>query len=132
METGKVIKIDGEKVKVAFKRGAGCGSCKACSEGQNENEMEIIAYNDCGAKLNDTVAVSIETEFLLKATGIMYGIPLITMFIGFLLGNLVSQIVSFATGIIFLLITYYLIKKNESKFQNRNFTAKAVEIVHEA
>ncbi len=129
MEKGRVIKIDGEKVKVAFKRGAGCGSCKACSEGQNENEMEIVAYNDCNAKLNDIVEVSIETEFLLKATGIMYGIPLITMMIGFLIGNFVSQVVSFATGIAFLLITYYLIKKNESKFQNRNFTAKAVAVV---
>ncbi len=131
MEKGRVIKVDGEKVKVSFKRGAGCGSCKACSEGQNENEMEIIAYNDCDAQLNDFVAVSIETEFMLKATGIMYGIPLITMMIGFLLGNMVSQVVSFATGIIFLLITYYVIKKNESKFQNRNFTAKAVAIVDE-
>ncbi len=131
MEKGRVIKIDGEKVKVAFKRGAGCGSCKACSEGQNENEMEILAYNDCNAKLNDMVEVSIETEFMLKATGIMYGIPLITMIVGFLIGNLVSQGVSFATGIVFLLITYYVIKKNESRFQNRNFTAKAVAIVEE-
>ncbi len=129
MEKGRVIKVDGEKVKVSFKRGAGCGSCKACSEGQNENEMEIMAYNDCNAKLNDFVAVSIETEFMLKATGIMYGIPLITMMIGFLLGNFISQLVAFGTGIVFLIITYYVIKKNEHRFQNRNFTAKAVEIV---
>ncbi len=132
MERGKVIKVDGEKIRVSFKRGAGCGSCKACSEGQNENEMEITAYNDCNAKLNDIVEVNIETEFLLKATGIMYGIPLITMMIGFLIGNFVSQLVSFVTGVVFLLITYYIIKKNESKFQNRNFTAKAVTIVEEA
>ncbi len=129
MEKGRVIKVDGEKVRVSFKRGAGCGSCKACSEGQNENEMEIVAYNDCNAKLNDFVEVSIETEFMLKATGIMYGIPLVTMLIGFLIGNFVSQLVSFVTGIIFLTVTYIIIKKNESKFQNRNFTAKAVAIV---
>ncbi len=129
MEKGRVIKVEGEKVRVSFKRGAGCGSCKACSEGQNENEMEILAYNDCNAKLNDFVAVSIETEFLLKATGIMYGIPLITMMFVFLIGNYFSQLVAFATGIMFLFITYYIIKRNESKFQNRSFTAKAVSIV---
>ncbi len=129
MEKGKVVTIDGEKVKVVFSRGAGCGSCKACSEGQNKNEMEIVAYNDCNAKIGDTVKVSIETEFLLKATGIMYGIPLITMMCGFLLGNLVSPLVSFITGILFLFITYFIIKKSEHKFQNRNFTAKAVEVV---
>ncbi len=131
MEKGKVKNITGEKLTVVFKRGAGCGSCKACSEGQNENEMEIIAYNDCDAKLGDTVAVKIETEFMLKATLIMYGIPLVTLMFGFLLGSLVSTIVAFSTGIVFLFLTYFVIKKNEHRFQNRNFTAKAVEIVTE-
>ncbi len=131
MEKGKVTKITGEKITVVFKRGAGCGSCKACSEGQNENEMEIVAYNDCDAKIGDTVAVKIETEFMLKATLIMYGIPLVTLMCGFLIGSLVSQVVAFVTGLVFLFLTYFVIKKNEERFQNRNFTAKAVEIVTE-
>ncbi len=131
MEKGKVTKITDEKITVVFKRGAGCGSCKACSEGQNENEMEIIAYNDCDAKIGDTVAVKIETEFMLKATLIMYGIPLVTLMCGFLIGSLVSQVVAFLTGLAFLFLTYFVIKKNEQRFQNRNFTAKAVEIVTE-
>lgn len=131
MEKGKVTKINNDKVTVTFKRGAGCGSCKACSEGQNQNEMEIVAYNDCNAKLGDTVAVSIETAFMLKATVIMYVMPLITMVLGFLIGSLVSELVSFITGLVFLAITYLVIRKNDYKFQNRNFTAKAVEIVQE-
>lgn len=131
MEKGTVINVTNDKLTVAFKRGASCGSCKACSESENQDEMEIQAFNDCEAKLGDTVAVVIETEFMLKATAIMYGIPLITMFVGFLLGNLISPLVSFITGLVFLGLTYYVIKLNDSKFQNRNFIAKAVEIVTE-
>ncbi len=131
MEKGRVTKVTGEKVTVVFKRGAACGSCKACSEGQNENEMEISAYNDCDAQIGDTVAVKMEAEFMLKATLIMYGLPLVTMMLGFAIGNFISAIVAFGTGILFMLLTYFIIKKNEYRFQNRNFTAKAVEIVTE-
>ncbi len=131
MEKGRVTQVSGEKVTVVFKRGAACGSCKACSESSNENEMEISAYNDCDAKIGDTVAVKMEAEFMLKATLIMYGIPLVTMMLGFVIGNFVSQLVAFATGIVFLMLTYFIIKKNEHRFQNRNFTAKAVQIVTE-
>ncbi len=131
MEKGTVIEKNNDKITVSFKRGAGCGSCKACSEGQNENEMIITAYNDCDANIGDVVEVNIETAFMLKATIIMYVIPLITMMVGFLIGNIISEEASFFLGLIFLAVTYGVIKMNESKFQNRDFTAKATKIVIE-
>ncbi len=131
MEKGIVTSLQGEKLTVSFNRSPACAGCKACAEGKKENEMVIEAYNDCNAKLGDTVEVSIEDSFVLKATFIMYVIPLITMFIGFLIGNLHSQLTSFITGIVFLAITYSVIRMNEHRFQNRNFTAKAVKIVEQ-
>jgi len=87
-ETGVVTEVDGIMAKVAVhKRGAceGCaaqGSCESTPEG-----MEIEALNPVGAKVGQTVMVSMKAQTYLKGTMFVYGLPLAVFIAGAIAGK---------------------------------------------
>ncbi|MCL1987333.1 MAG: SoxR reducing system RseC family protein [Firmicutes bacterium] len=136
-ETGIVIGVNEDTVTVKMKRSSACSRCGACAVA-NEQEMYIEAQNLANAKLNDRVKVSIDTKVFFQALGILYCIPLITLLLGIFTGAFVadlaglyrySPLVGFATGIIFAIITYQIIKLGEPKRQKATTKAIATEIV---
>jgi sigma-E factor negative regulatory protein RseC len=81
--------------------------------------MFVVAVNKCGAKQGDFVNIELEVKYFFKAVGIMYLIPLITLTLGFVLGqglapmlpfNLPGELAGFFTGLFFLALTYLGIK----------------------
>lgn len=136
-ETGIVVDVIDNNVKVSMVRTEACAKCRACTVGMAKQEMLIVARNICEAKTGDKVIVELNGGSFLSATLIMYGIPLIMLLLGFFLGYYVTgnigiqnnEILSFVTGMCFLLISYIFISKKESSFKNRKYEPIAAEIV---
>ncbi|MCL2574200.1 MAG: SoxR reducing system RseC family protein [Defluviitaleaceae bacterium] len=110
-EIGKVIEIVGEEIVVSHRRTGACASCKICARGQDDNEMIMRAKNDCDAEIGDYVEVELQEGALLKAVSMAYGIPLVAMMAGFVIGFLIGgEIVAFSVGIVFMGVAYVFIK----------------------
>ncbi len=134
-EQGKVIELKENIAKVSMQRHEACKDCHACDMGKSQ-EMILTAKALCEVKIGDNVEVHLENKDFLKATSIMYGIPLITLVIGFISGyylgeyiGLNGDIIGFALGIIFLSITYFWIKSNEEKWKSGNYEPVITKVV---
>ncbi|MFZ7122035.1 MAG: SoxR reducing system RseC family protein, partial [Eubacteriaceae bacterium] len=123
-EIGIVNSIRGNEAKVIIQRNAACGDCGACQVGKDKLTMEATAINVIGAKEGDKVEVEMKFVNVLRASFIMYGIPLIMFIVGSIIGYYYSSIVleqpenpifSFLFGIILTAITYFVIKYLDSK-----------------
>lgn len=87
-EEGIVIASDGKIAKVQAKRHSDCESCGACP-GDIAAIMDV--HNPVDAKKGQRVIIEISETNMLKAAFIVYFLPLITAFIGFLIGRWISQ-----------------------------------------
>jgi len=82
-EEGIVLSVEGSIASVRMVEGGGCegcsssGSCKVASGGR-----VLEADNKAGAKPGDSVTVRIEASSFLKASFIVYMVPVIFLFIG--------------------------------------------------
>ncbi|MDD4169098.1 MAG: SoxR reducing system RseC family protein [Desulfotomaculaceae bacterium] len=85
---GIVIALDGKIAKVKASRHNDCDNCGACP-GDNATVMD--AYNQVDAKVGQRVNVEIPEANMVKAAFIVYLLPLITTFMGFLIGLWISQ-----------------------------------------
>ena len=91
--------------------------------GKENLELEIDALNDIGAKAGDYVSLNMETVDVLRAAAIIYVIPLFALVIGIVGGvkgfeilNVASyEILGFITGLLFMTVALYGIKRNENK-----------------
>src|SRR5690554_682466 len=85
-EIGKVIGIKDRYAIVSLVRNEACQKCGACSHGHKTEEMILEADNLCNAKIGDWVGIDLAYSDFLRATFIMYGLPLIFLFLGFFAG----------------------------------------------
>ncbi len=136
--TGIVIEIDGQYSKIKLLRHTACGSCGACHLGDDQKDIKMVAKNDAGASVGDTVEVTMATDGVLGAAFIMYMIPLAALFIGFLVGDPLFSALSFGNpevssailGIGLMAITFLIIKVNDKKFlESDKYTAHVTHIV---
>ncbi|RBP39211.1 SoxR reducing system RseC family protein [Garciella nitratireducens] len=137
-EIGEVIGIEKGYAKVRIKRTEACARCGACNMGQAKS-IDFLAKNMASAKIGDKVEIETQTNNVLKASFIMYGIPLLFFLIGTLLAYFIANqlgmiqwnnLISFIAGIIWTLVSYLLIKKNENKFsQDTGYQAVINKII---
>ncbi len=136
---GKVIKIDKNKALVKLMKHSACGDCGACHLGEENMDITIEAINDLGANIGDKVEVNMAAPNVLRAAFIGYGIPLISLILGILLGKIFLdtigfggniELFSFLIGIIFLAITYLVIRINEDNFKkSEKYVSKIINII---
>ena len=96
-EQGIVIRTETETAWVKTKRSEACEGCSsrgACSVMGGGEEMEVEAINAAGGKVGDRVVLSFETASLLKATFLVYIIPVIFLLIGALIGQKLALILT--------------------------------------
>lgn len=125
-ETGLVVGIEGKNAKITIERKSACGSCKGCRLGSSdETSMTIEVSNEVGASVGDLVAVDMESTNVLLAAFIMYGIPLLALLTGVFFSYGLSQIFNYSSdfihmiwGILFTVISFFIIKMNEEKIKN--------------
>lgn len=87
-EQGLVIEVIDGVAKIKVGRHSDCKNCGACS---GDNSIIISASNNIGAKPGQRVLFQMREENVLKATFVIFILPLISAFIGAGLGMLLGK-----------------------------------------
>lgn len=118
--------IDEKTAKLKMQRHSACASCGKCTTTSEKKDIVVEVDNSIGAKLGDRVAVNMESMNVLKAVGIAYIFPLISLLIGTIGTYYVLQfieniknieVISSTVGIIIMLISFFILRKNDSKLR---------------
>jgi sigma-E factor negative regulatory protein RseC len=97
-KTGVVKAIQGHMALVVTRLEPECESCKAkdacTSLGGGGANAEVRARNTVGAEVGDVVTISMRGSSLLKASFLVYMLPILAMAGGIILGHLLSRVIS--------------------------------------
>lgn len=126
-QEGIVLEIHGLVAKVKTSRHNDCENCGACP---GNSALVLEARNMLGAKPGDRVLIEVQEVNMLKAAFIVYMLPLLAIFIGAVIGNLLAEKMGFsvvmfqaAGGFIFFVLSVLYIKlfdlsaRNDVKMQ---------------
>ncbi len=83
-EKGRVVNLENRRASVVLdrkKRSSGCSQCNLCSR-DRQGRLVLEAEDGLGVNIGDLVDVEVDDLSVLKATILVYGLPLA----GFLLG----------------------------------------------
>jgi sigma-E factor negative regulatory protein RseC len=121
-EAGVIVRVEGELAIVKTKRSSMCdgchsgGFCKALGGG---SDMEVAARNEVGANVGDEVKVTVASKTFLKASFLVYMVPVAALILGALVGTKVgptlspgasSDLFPVVFGIVFLVLSFVLMK----------------------
>lgn len=122
--SGIVVELENEKAFVKISRNTACENCGACHFDEKTLNLQVTAINQVDAKVGDRVELSLENVNYFRASFYLYGIPLITMLSGIFLGLFMfpklgiepSDIYSIVLGLIFMGISYVIIRGKRDEF----------------
>jgi sigma-E factor negative regulatory protein RseC len=122
-----------------MQRHSACASCGKCATTSEKKDIIVEVDNTLGAKVGDKVKVNMETVNVLKAAAIVYIVPLVALLVGtigtyFILDLLKISIyvetISGAFGLVSMLISFLILKKNDNKFRDsREYIPIVTEVV---
>lgn len=118
-QTGIVFELNDDKAKLIVTRLAACGSsCESCSAHCGENKQEYInVKNDIGLKIGDRVEITTDSKAVLKYIALVYGLPLIFLISGVVIGMLLNlkEMYSLLVGFVFMIVSFIFIKTIDNK-----------------
>jgi sigma-E factor negative regulatory protein RseC len=129
VETGRVAKKERDRVVVEVEKNSACAECHVgCACDIDKSIRLVEANNPLGAEVDQYVQVSIPNDSVLRASFVVYIIPLSALIAGTLLGRYIGvrvgvkdlfEVLSGFTclGLSFLFVRYY---NNLFKQQLRN------------
>jgi sigma-E factor negative regulatory protein RseC len=130
-EAGVVLRVEGELAIVKIKRSTmcdGCGSGGFCRALGGGLDMEVAARNEAGATVGDEVRVTMPPQTFLKASFLVYMVPVVALIVGALLGSTLgpslsagvsSDLFAVAFGLILFLSSFALMRvwaKGDQKY----------------
>lgn len=102
---------DGTALVIHVRQSACSGDCHKCSGcGAAQESLLLKAANPIGAAVGDTVVITSESGPVLKAAAVLYMLPLLLFFAGYLTGSLawgrggLIGCLAFAAGICFTVV----------------------------
>ncbi len=107
-------------------RSEACAQCRACQVGQTEQLLCPLPEGEYAE--GDTVTISIPEHALTKATLLAYGVPLLCLVVGLLLGSAIfeSEPLQAACAAVFTLAgLVYLFATEKKRRQSRAFECAA-------
>ena len=126
-QQGYIIEIiDEQTAKLRMQRHSACASCGKCATTSEKKDIIVEVDNKLGAKVGDRVVVNMESVNVLKATVIVYAIPLIWLMIGTIATYFIIQsvgitnnleIVSGIVGLILMMAAFFVIKTKDKKYR---------------
>ena len=139
-QQGYIIEVvDRKTAKLKMQRHSACASCGKCATTSEKKDIIVEVDNTLGAKVGDKVKVNMETVNVLKAAAIVYIVPLVALLVGtigtyFILDLLKISIyvetISGAFGLVSMLISFLILKKNDNKFRDsREYIPIVTEVV---
>ena len=139
-ETGVIERIEGNYAYVKAEKTGSCGSCASqCMSADGKDYVIVHTINDVGAKEGDTVKFEVPVGSFLKASIIIYVIPMIALIIGSLVGkgvhphfsdSITKDGLSAVTAFIFLLLSIILVKFIGKNTENERYIPKIVQIIN--
>ncbi len=115
-QTGKVIARHDKTATVRFARSDMCGDCHACFR-TGENEADIEIDNVLNAVEGDEVYIEMHERSVLKASIIMYGIPLAALLIGVICFSPLGDVYAAVGGLLLLGASFFILRGLEPRFQ---------------
>lgn len=110
---GKVVSIEGDKLKVSVDVGTECLGCPSkshCNMGDGKGKT-ISVINLCGAEVNDHIIFETEPSKVLISSFLIWILPIISMFVGYFV------VINFAQGfwpvlaaMVFLFLSFFLLR----------------------
>ena len=93
-EEGVVVSVRGNMARVRTQRSATCESCGGISfcELESQGRAEVEALNPVNARVGDRVRIAIRPQVFLRGSMLLYGVPLMALLVGAILGKLLAQI----------------------------------------
>ena len=129
---GKVVSCSKKFAMVEMNRTTACSGCVGCgNEDDDSGDMQIRVLNDVDAEQGDIVEINMDTQNVLLAAFIAYGLPFFGLILGIVGGQLIfnNELLSALSGFSLLGITYFLISLNEKKFHlSENYVPSIVKI----
>ena len=98
---------------------AGCAACGSCNAQREDAEVEVL--NEVGARVGDRILIDIKTSAFLKATFLLYVLPVIGLTVGAMLGMPAADYTGFdgtacsallGFGAFFLTVAFVRVKGN--------------------
>ncbi len=116
---GIVTQVKGKTAKVRFQRSPQCSHCGACLTA-GEHEMELELNNPVGAKVGDSVRVSLSPKRVVQASLLAYAIPLALLIAGVWIGSGVSDWFGLVLGIAACGVSYVILRFVEKHSRDKN------------
>jgi sigma-E factor negative regulatory protein RseC len=117
-EIGRVLELKKDKAIVSLAPSEVCHKCRVCFTFPSEKEALAEAENAVGAKVGDTVQIVLEEKVALSAIFILYVVPLLFFFLGYIAGALVQDLlqlkgesIAILNAFIFLGLSFFLINR---------------------
>jgi sigma-E factor negative regulatory protein RseC len=127
-EEGIVVETEGDLAKVAVLKKSACEACAAagvCHPG-GADDSYLEASNPLGARKGEKVKVVVAPQMYLKASIILYGVPMAALIAGAILGKNVagrygasgnSDLWAFLAGMACLGISFFFIRMYNKKVE---------------
>ncbi|QOR35692.1 SoxR reducing system RseC family protein [Clostridium sp. 'deep sea'] len=124
---GLVTEVKNDLVSVQLLRHSACSNCGGCAIGKAESKTQIVtALNKANAKEGQYVELVMPKGTIANAALIAYGIPLVALLTGLLIGSALelTQLQTFGIGLIGLLGSFAFnrfflerFRKSKNKYQ---------------
>ena len=115
---GTVLSVDNGRASVVFARSKACGDCTACASfGNGMQRVEL--ENSLGAAEGDRVLIELHAGRVMKASLIMYGVPLAALIAGVLLGSRFGDLYAALGGIALSALALASIRLFEPRIKKR-------------
>ena len=119
IRTGTVIKEENQRLLVCFDKLAACAGCSGC--GREQKTTTVYVHGD--AKTGDRISVQMPDVKILKASMMMYLIPLLGFIMGLILGNVFSQgndLWMVAGSFIGLLLSIFVLRLTDKRLGSKS------------
>ena len=141
-ETGTVVELKGKHLAVVLCQKSSfcrnCASLEACRVGEDNRSMLVEAHNPLGAQVGDQVRLGVSTRNFLQSSFILYGVPLVFLIVGALLGELIGarlengpdpNLLAAMLGTAFLIGSFLIIRVGSRAIPRETFMPRILEIL---
>ncbi len=139
-EEGVVIKVDADRAWVRTTRTGACDGCatqSSCNAMGGGKEMEVNTLNDIGAQIDDRVVMRFDSGSLLKASFLLYMVPILGLISGAAAGQAVSVFLKLdpSTGsvigafLVFVLAVAFVKSKGDALSRKREYQPQITKIL---
>lgn len=138
IEMGQIVSVEGSMATVKIRRGISCDSCTACGMAKDQSEISFRIANDLNAQIGDWVELELESKSLIKASLIVYLLPLIALILGVVGGYAIAgqfsgnpDLYGAIGGILFTALSFLGIRAMDPILRkNGDYSPKMISIVN--